>query len=63
MQPHQQRVIDEKEQLEERWVKLQRFIATDTFGQLDAAEQGRLVRQGQFMTGYLEVLRERIAAF
>ena len=63
MDLQQQRVIDEKEQLEERWVKLHRFIATDAFGQLDVAEQGRLVRQGQFMTGYLDVLRERIAAF
>lgn len=64
MQPHQQRVVDEKAQLDERLTKLYAFIANSpTFRELPPAEQHRLSQQSAYMQGYLNVLNERIAAF
>lgn len=63
MQPHQQRVVDEKTELDARMDKLTAFIDTPMFAGLDAAEQERLVRQLHHMGHYTAVLGERIAAF
>lgn len=63
MQPHQQRVVDEKDQLAERLGKLLIFIQGPVFGTLPEAEQTRLSCQVLFMDGYLKVLEQRIAAF
>ncbi|UOF78596.1 hypothetical protein [Bacteriophage sp.] len=63
MQPHQQRVVDEKDQLAERLGKLLVFTQTSLFIALPEAEQTRLHCQVLFMDGYLEVLEQRIAAF
>lgn len=64
MQPHQQRVVDEKAQLDERLTKLNEFIALNPiFRDLPPAEQHRLSQQSAFMWGYSNVLAERIAAF
>ncbi len=63
MQPHQQRVVDEKAELDEKMDKLTAFIDTPVFSGLDAAEQERLVRQLHHMGHYTAVLAERIRAF
>lgn len=63
MEAHQERVITEKADLDEKLEKLRAFFATPLFGGLDGAEQDRLSRQFSYMCSYSAVLEERIAAF
>jgi len=63
MQPHQQRVVDEKAELNERLGKLLAFFQSPVFDGLSEAERSRLRNQARFMDGYAAVLEERIAAF
>ena len=63
MQPHQQRVVDEKAELDEKLTKLDAFGRTPLFASLPADEQGRLSHQHSLMEQYSAVLGERIAAF
>ena len=63
LQPHQQRVVDEKRELDGRIERLNAFFRTSTFHGLDDAEQGRLSRQAGIMMQYSAVPGERIAAF
>lgn len=63
LQPHQQRVVDEKTDLDAKMDKLTAFIDTPIFASLAEAEQERLVRQLHHMGNYTAVLGERIAAF
>lgn len=62
--PHQQRVLAEKAELDERLSKLDAFILDNPlYLQLPADEQNRLSRQSKAMAAYSGVLAERIAAF
>ncbi len=63
MQPHQQRVLDEKRELDEKISKLIQFFPAGTFLVLPRAEQERLRRQETVMLAYSDILGERIAAF
>ena len=64
LQPHQQRVVDEKAELDERATKLSAFIGLNPiFEKLDAAEQERMKVQNDLMWQLSEVLGARIAAF
>lgn len=63
MEPHQQRVVDEKNELSERLAKLLAFFQTPIFEGLSEAERSRMRNQARFMDGYCSVLEERIAAF
>jgi hypothetical protein len=63
MQPHQQRVVDEKAELDERLEKLVAFSKTPVFAGLDSAERNRLSKQAEAMTMYSHILFDRIAAF
>lgn len=63
LQPHEQRVVEEKAQLDERLGKLFAFFQTETFTGLSEAERSRLRNQARFMDGYAAVLEERISAF
>lgn len=64
MQPHQQRVIDEKTELDTKASALSSFIGTsEVFNSLDGAEQERLREQCEVMWQYSEILGARIAAF
>ncbi len=63
MQPHQQRVVDEKSELDDKRGKLLRFFNTDLFRRLDQAEKDRLRTQHSVMGVYSEVLGQRITAF
>lgn len=63
MQPHQQRVVDEKTELDEKRQKLGEFKNTDLFAYLPWQEQERLNTQAHIMTMYSSVLGERISNF
>jgi hypothetical protein len=61
--PHQQRVLAEQTELDDRLTKLQAFFSNPIFSGLPEDEQGRLRKQAVAMQAYSEVLGERIAAF
>ena len=61
--PHQQRVIDEKAELDERRAKLAAFAHTEMFAGLPQDEQTRLEHQGFHMGAYSDILAQRIANF
>ena len=63
MKPHQQRVVDEKSELDEKRERLLAFFGTDLFRGLDQAEKDRLRTQHSVMGVYSRVLHQRIAAF
>lgn len=63
LKPHQQRVVEEYEQLFDRTVKLSHFLNTPLFAKLDDAEKSRLNRQWQVMQEYGLILSARIDAF
>ena len=67
-QPHQQRVVDEKAELDAKLEKLAAFIGTkkapsQVFILLPEAERMRLYAQCRVMAEYSNILCERIAAF
>lgn len=61
--PHQQRVIEEKQELDTKREKLGEFKNTDMFLSLPWQEQERLNTQAHVMTMYSSVLGERIRNF
>ena len=61
--PHQTRVIEERDALNEKLDKLEAFFKTPLFDGLDEAEQKRLSLQSIVMARYSDVLSQRIAAF
>ena len=63
MLDYQQRVVDEKRELDEKREKLGAFKNKDNFAALPWQEQERLNTQAHIMTMYSAVLGERIAAF
>lgn len=64
MQPHQQRVVDEKAELDVKLAALRKFInESPVFKSLDSAEKIRLRSQAYVMSEYSAILGERIAAF
>ena len=64
MEPHQQRVVDERIELDERAKKLSDFIGLNpVFETIDAEEQERMKEQCEIMWQYSEILGKRIAAF
>lgn len=64
MLPHQERVVQEKDDLDAKITALNRFICgSEAFPDLPAAEQGRLNLQLATMLDYSGILADRIAAF
>ena len=61
--PHQQRVVEEKYELDEKLGKLLSYFQSEIFSSLPDAERSRLRNQARFMDGYSAVLKERIVAF
>lgn len=61
--PHQQRVLDEKADLDGKLAKLLACFDTTIFASLDAEEQDRMREQAVIMQEYSDVLGARIAAF
>jgi hypothetical protein len=63
LQPHQERVVREKEELDDKIAKLDTFIHGGVYVGLNESERMRLMRQFCHMKDYSNVLGERIAAF
>ena len=64
MMPHQQRVVDEKAELDVKANALSEFIGeSPIFDSLHPDEQERLREQNDVMWQYSEILGKRIAAF
>lgn len=61
--PHQNRVIVEAEELEDKLRKLAEFLKSPKFSELTAIEQELLSAQALVMTEYLSILNERINLF
>jgi len=61
MEPFQQRLLDEKNQVDERITKLESFTSTDLFDQLPAVQMSLLNIQLKAMQTYSQCLLERIA--
>jgi hypothetical protein len=64
LQPHQERVVTEKKELDEKIDKLKAFIMeSPIFQKLPDAERGRLKHQYDVMVEYSLCLGARIEAF
>lgn len=63
MQAHQERVVAERTELDDKMDKLSKFLDTNTYYNLAEGEKGRLVEQLGIMNQYRDVLDRRIAAF
>jgi len=63
MQEFQQRVVDEKKELDVKLDALVKFFETPIFSGLPNDEQDRLAKQAEYMGKYSEILKDRIAAF
>lgn len=63
LQPFQQRVVEEREDLRERTEKLLAFIDSPAFAKVGRSEQHRMRLQASSMTEYGNVLADRIAHF
>lgn len=62
-EPWQERIINERNDLEFKLHRLTNFIDSTLFDTLPKAEQGRLQRQKLIMIDYVAVLNERVAAW
>ena len=63
MQPYQERVIVERDDLTQRLGRLQNFLRGPGMATVGNDEQQRLFKQASVMTQYVAILNERIAAF
>lgn len=64
MEPHQARVVDEKNELQEKTEKLGQFILNSPiYLALPEEEKTDLNEQHYFMACYLEILEKRINRF
>jgi len=63
MQPHQERVIAEQQELAGKLDKLAAFFQSTTFAALPDIERELLLEQHIFMLSYIRVLDKRIALF
>jgi len=63
MQPYQERVVEEKRELDEKLAKLREFIVGEAFASVDENEQVRLKAQESAMTVYSSILGDRISNF
>jgi len=63
MQPHEERVVKEQADLNEKINKLNAFIGGDIFNGLPEEDRALLEEQSRWMSAYSGVLRERIKRF
>lgn len=60
MEAFVERMIVEKNELQDKVTKLENFVIGEKFNELKGLEQVYLKEQLKFMRGYLSVLRQRI---
>lgn len=60
MEAFVERMVVEKDELQDRVTKLENFVNGEKFRELRGLEQVYLKEQLKFMRGYLSVLRQRI---
>jgi hypothetical protein len=60
MEAFVERMIVEKNELQDKVTKLENFVTGEKFNELKGLEQVYLKEQLKFMRGYLSVLRQRI---
>ena len=60
MESFVERMIVEKDELQDKVTKLEHFVNGEKFRELRGLEQVYLKEQLKFMRGYLSVLRQRI---
>jgi len=60
METFVERMVVEKDELQDRVTKLENFVNGEKFKELRGLEQVYLKEQLKFMRGYLSVLRQRI---
>ena len=60
MESFVERMVVEKNELQDRVTKLENFVNGEKFRELRGLEQVYLKEQLKFMRGYLSVLRQRI---
>lgn len=63
MEPWQERVLAEQDELDDRLAKLESFMLTDQFAKLSWEDREDMRDQAQHMTLYRSVLRRRISRF
>lgn len=63
MQEYQQRVVEEKRELDEKLEKLDSYLAEDTFLELDEPNRDLLLDQREYMDQYSRILAHRIMLF
>lgn len=63
MEPYQQRVVEEKIELDDRLERLAAFLLTPTFAGLPTDERISMIRQQGVMREYSRILTERISRF
>jgi len=59
---HLARLLDERNQLDDRYIHLMNFISSELWDKVNPEEQSRLSRQAKLMDLLLEVLDERLKA-
>lgn len=60
METFVERMVVEKDELQDKVTKLENFVNGERFKELKSLEQVYLKEQLKFMKGYLSVLRQRI---
>lgn len=63
MEPYQERVVEEKQDLDQKIMRLEYFMALPEFPMVSGEEQDRMAWQLTLMKDYSTVLKERIASF
>ena len=63
MAPHQERVVEEKRELDAKIEKLEAFLLDPKFHDLDSCDQGLLFHQARAMKTYSHILADRIERF
>lgn len=63
MEPFQQRVIQEADEVKDRLNKLGAFLNTAAYAELDSEDQSLLWHQHKAMAEYHNILEQRIARF
>ena len=63
LQPYQQRVVQERDELQEKVGKLAEFVRSPGFADVATNDRTLLLEQYQAMTEYVIILSRRIARF